>query len=146
MLTQTDQETFLSELEPDERAQLQAMAERESWVVDGDPQAEAALEALAATLAEAPTLNGIGAEHGLAVASGVTCPRALLWLQGVIDRGPEALERMLSPELSEDVHQQTLYQRIVQLARRRILARVLNENRREALASALARAQQGDGQ
>jgi len=70
----------------------------------------------------------------------------LLWLQGVIDRGPEALERMLSPALSEDIHQQTLYQRLVQLARRRILARVLNEERREALASALARAQQGDGQ
>ena len=146
MLTPSDQEAFLSQLEPEDRAQITAMVERESWAVDGDPAAEAALEALAAALGEPGELNGVGAQHGLTVAAGVGCPRALLWLQTLIDRGPEALEAMLAPELGENVNQQTLYQRLVQLARRRILARVLSQPRREALADALTRATQGGGQ
>lgn len=143
MLTPSDEAALLNELLAQEREQLEAMAANEPWRVDGDPEAEAALAELSAALERAGDLDAIGAADGLGVGAALGTPRALLWLRTLLERGPASVERMLAPALGEDVNQQILYQRLVQIGRRRILARVLSEENRAALARAHEAATRG---
>lgn len=137
MLTPRDEAAFLEELPPEERVQLEAMLASEPWRIDGDPEAEAALADLAAALGDTQDLGAIRGSDGLGVGAAVGTPRAILWLRALLEHAPTTVEQMLSPVLAEDVNQQILYQRLVQMARRRILTRVLSEENREALSRAL---------
>lgn len=143
MIGDEDLKLYENTLGDDASAVLSAIGALEDWTSDQEPEPSKALHRLATALRQpgvAQQLATMNAGTGLGIAAGSRYSRSLLWLRVILDHAPPALDHMLKPqpEPKDEIYRATLYNRLLYLARLKLISQVLSHEHRQKLRHALS--------